>query len=320
MKYTKLGENGTQISTVGFGAWGISGRDWGQTNDKESIRALHYALDNGVTFIDTADTYGFGHSEKLIAKVIKERGNTDNLVIATKAGNDFYPYLNNSEKYKTTPVNPNYTKEYLIKAAEKSIKRLGVEALDILQLHSPDTDLLERDEPWTALELLKKQGKIKQAGWSVRSFKETEQAFILERHHNLIDVIQVRYNLLERDAEKELLPLALKYGTGVIIRIPILFGLLAGKFDRNSKFGENDHRRSNLSPEKLNAYLDKFEKMKPFFEKHKKYSYAQLSLRFCISHPAANVVIPGMKTIKQVKENIVASDLDFIRFKDFPAA
>ncbi len=318
MKYTKLGKNGPEISTVGFGAWGISGQDWGITDDKISMLALHEALDKGVTFIDTADTYGFGHSEELISKVIKERGNPDNLVIATKAGNDFYPYLKNQNKHKITPINPNYSKEYLISAAEKSLKRLGVEALDILQLHSPDTDLLERDEPWEALETLKKQGKIKQAGWSVRSFMEIEQAFILEQHHDLIDVIQVRYNLLERDAEKELFPMALKYETGVIIRIPILFGLLAGKFNRNSRFGEDDHRHFNLSPEKLNDYLDKLDKMKPFFKKHKEYSYAQLSLRFCIAHPAAHVVIPGMKTTKQVEENIVASDLDFIRFEDFP--
>ncbi|MCF6242349.1 MAG: aldo/keto reductase, partial [Bacteroidales bacterium] len=318
MKYTKLGKNGSQISTVGFGAWGISGQDWGKTDDKESMKALHHALDKGVTFIDTADTYGFGHSEELIAKVIKERGKSDNLLIATKAGNDFYPYLENQNKHKITPINPNYSKEYLISAAEKSLKRLGVETLDVLQLHSPGTELLERDEPWEALETLKKQGKIKLAGWSVQSFMEIEQAFILERHHDLIDVIQVRYNLLERDAEKELFPLALKYGTGVIIRIPILFGLLAGKFNRNSRFGKDDHRNFNLSPEKLSAYLDKLDKMKDFFDKYKDYSYAQLSLRFCIAHPAADVVIPGMKTIKQVEENIIASDLDFIRFEDFP--
>lgn len=316
MKYTHLGSNGPKISTVGYGAWGISGRDWGKTDDKESMKALHEALDKGLTFIDTADTYGFGHSEELIAKVIKERGKNKNLIIATKAGNNFYPFIN--ESHKSTPFNPDYSKKHLIFAAEQSLKRLGVETLDILQLHSPDVELLEKDEPWEALAELKKSGKIKHAGWSVQSFQETNQAFILERHHELLDVIQVRYNLLEREAERVLFPIARKYDIGVIVRIPILFGLLAGKFTKESRFGDDDHRRLNLSPDKLEKYLNQLDTMSEFFKKYKDYSMAQLSLRFCISHPATHVVIPGMKTVKQVDENIIASDLDFIKFEEFP--
>ncbi len=315
MKYTKIGKNGPEISTIGFGAWGISGRDWGITDDEVSIKALNEAIDNGLTFIDTADTYGFGHSEELIAKVIKDRNLKNKIVIATKAGNNFYPFVN--KQLDTTPSNPDYSKKHLIYAAEQSIKRLGVEVLDILQLHSPDTEILERDEPWEALEELKKSGKIKHAGWSVQSFQETNQAVILEKHKNLIDVIQVRYNILEREAEKELFPLALKYGTGVIARIPLLFGLLTGKFNRNSKFGNKDHRRFNLSKEKLDNYLTRLEQVSDFYKNHDNYSLAQLNLRFCISHPAVNVAIPGMKTSQQVSDNIAASDID-ISFNKFP--
>lgn len=316
MQYKKLGKNGPVISTIGFGAWGISGRDWGKTDDEKSKKALHQALDSGITFIDTADTYGSGHSEKLISEVLDERGRKDEVVIATKAGNNFYPYL--GEEHKTTPANPDYSKKHLVYAAEQSIKRLGVEALDILQLHSPDESLLAMDEPWEALDILKRDGKIKQAGWSVQSFKETSQAHFLEEHHDLIDVIQVRYNLLEREAEKKLFPLAQKYGTGVIVRIPILFGFLSGKFSRDVKFGDDDHRRFNLSPEKLEQYLSQIEHFNSFFDKHKNYSMAQLSLRFCISHPACHVAIPGGKTPEQVKENAVASDID-IEHAEFPA-
>lgn len=315
MQYQKLGKNGPVISTIGFGAWGISGRDWGQTDDEQSKKALHQALDSGITFIDTADTYGSGHSEKLIREVLDERGRKDEVVIATKAGNNFYPYL--GETHKTTPGNPDYSKKHLIYAAEQSIKRLGVDALDILQLHSPDEFLLAMDEPWEALEILKRDGKIKHAGWSVQSFKETEQAHFLEEHHDLIDVLQVRYNLLEREAEKKLFPLAQQYGTGIIVRIPILFGFLSGKFSGNTIFGDDDHRRFNLSPEKLEQYLSQLESFKPFFAENDQYSMAQLSLRFCISHPACHVAIPGGKTPEQVKENAVASDID-IKYKDFP--
>ena len=316
MKYVKLGKNGPLVSSISYGAWGISGRDWGTTDDDVSRKAIHIALDNGVNLIDTADVYGFGHSEKLIAEVLEERGEKEKVIIASKAGNNFYPFLN--EKHKSTPANPDYSKKHLIFAAEQSLKRLKRDYLDILQLHSPSADLLLKDEPWEALMILKQQGKIKYAGLSVQSFKESEQAIFLDEHNDILDVIQVRYNLLEREAEKELLPKALEYGIGVIIRIPILFGLLAGKFDKDSKFGDGDHRRFNLSTEKLNTYLDQLDRFKTFFENHKQHTMAQLSLRFCISHPACRTAIPGGKTAEQVIENVAASDLDFIRYEDFP--
>jgi len=307
MQYVKLGAKGPKISNIGFGAWGISGRDWGNTDDAISRRALHTALDMGLNFIDTADTYGFGHSEKLIADVLKERTDRERIVIATKAGNNFYPFLGKS--HETTPGNPDYSVEHLVFAAEQSLKRLGTDRLDILQLHSPDTSILARDEPWQALEKLKKQGKIIHAGWSVQSFRESEQARFLEQHHELLDVIQLRYNLLEREAEKILLPLALKYGTGVIVRIPILFGLLTGKFSLQSRFGKDDHRHFNLSENKLSQYFDRLAEIREEFRQYPGYSMAQVSLRFCISHPACHVVIPGMKTPEQVSENLGASEM-----------
>lgn len=316
MKYVQLGKNGPHVSTISYGAWGISGRDWGITDDELSKKALHAALDHGVNLIDTADVYGFGHSEKLIAEVLTERKEKNRVVIATKAGNNFYPFLN--QKYNTTPANPDYSKKHLIFAAEQSIIRLKRDYIDILQLHSPSTELLLRDDPWEALIKLKEQGKILHAGLSVQSFKESEQAFILDKHSDLLDVIQVRYNLLEREAEKELFPKAIQHGVGVIVRIPILFGLLAGKFDKDATFPENDHRKFNLSPEKLSVYLEQLESMKDFFAKHKTYSMAQLSLRFCISHPACHTAIPGGKTPEQVIENVGAAELDFISHDEFP--
>jgi len=315
MKYQSLGLKGPKISTVGFGAWGISGRDWGYTNDKNSRKAIHKAIDAGVNFIDTADVYGFGHSEELISQVLEERSDKDDIIIASKAGNNFYPFI--GQDHKITPANNDYSIKHLEFAVEQSLRRLNVDVLDILQLHSPGLDILEQDEPWLALERLKNSGKIKHAGWSVQSFKETAQAHILERHHELIDVIQVRYNLLEREAEDVLFPKALKHGTGVIVRIPLLFGLLAGKFNYKSTFGENDHRKFNLSPEKLKSYLEDFEGYQSVFDLNSNYSQAQLSLRFCISHPACHVVIPGGKTISQVQENAVASDLVFIPYETF---
>ncbi len=307
MQYVRLGERGPMVSRLGFGAWAIGGMNWGPTDDGVSLAALNAALDAGVTFIDTADVYGFGHSEKLIEQLVRDRQPKD-LVIATKAGNDFYN-AGDGDDAGYGPIKQTYDKDYIVYAAEQSLRRLNVEALDILQLHSGDLEQLERDDPWEALELLKKQGKIKHAGWSIQSFQESTQAHILDAHHDLIDVIQVRYNLLEREAEKVLFPKAEKYGTGVIVRIPILFGLLTGKFTRDSKFGEDDHRKMNLSAEKLDVFLSQLESLDPLYETFPDQSMAQVSLRFCISHPACNVAIPGAKTPAQATENAHAGEL-----------
>lgn len=317
MKYTKLGKRGPEISTIGFGAWAIGGMNWGETDDDVSRNALREAVENGVTFIDTADVYGFGHSEKLVREVLEEMKVKDKVVVATKAGNDFY----NTSKEDDAgygPIRQNADYDYIISAAEKSLKRLNVEALDILQLHSPDTEKLKRDDPWKALEKLKKDGKIKHAGWSVQSFQETNQAFLLDEHRDLLDVIQVRYNLLEREAEKVLFKKSQEYGIGVIVRIPLLFGFLTGKFDKDKRFNEDDHRSMNLSPEKLKKYLKELKKMEPLYEKYPDQTKAQLALRFCISHPATHVAIPGAKTKQQVLDNVAASDLGPLPEADIP--
>lgn len=307
MKYTQLGARGPMVSTIGFGAWAIGGMNWGTTDDKISKKALHEAIEQGVTFIDTADVYGHGHSEKLIAEVLKERGKGD-VIIATKAGNDFYNATQADDK-GFGPIIQTYTKDYIIFAVEQSLKRLNIDALDILQLHSPNIEKLEMDEPWLALEQLKKEGKIKHAGWSVQSFKETEHAHILDRHHEILDVLQVRYNLFEREAEKLLFPKAIQYGTGIIVRIPLLFGFLTGKFNENSKFGDDDHRRLNLSSEKLGQYVSGLKQLNPLFNRYSDQKKSQVSLRFCITNPACHTAIPGAKTSEQVFENCQSSDL-----------
>ncbi|MDD3716864.1 MAG: aldo/keto reductase [Candidatus Marinimicrobia bacterium] len=317
MQYTRLGERGPRVSTIGFGAWAIGGMNWGKTDDEISKTALRKAIENGVTFIDTADVYGFGHSEELIRSVIEEMGVKDKIVVATKAGNDFYNATENDDAgYGTIRQNADY--DYIISAAEKSLKRLNLEALDILQLHSPDTEKLQRDDPWRALEKLKRDGKIKHAGWSVQSFGETTQAFLLDEHKDLLDVIQVRYNLLEREAEELLFKKSQQYGIGVIVRIPLLFGFLTGKFNKNARFDREDHRSMNLSPDKLEKYLRQLEQMQPLYDKYPEQSKAQLALRFCITHPAAHVAIPGAKTEKQVLDNIAASDFGPLPLSDIP--
>lgn len=307
----RLGANGPWVTAVGFGSWAIGGKNWGPTDDATSKAALHAALDHGVNFIDTADVYGFGHSEELIGEVLAERGHPEDVVIATKAGNDFTSAGPEDDK-GYGPIRPNYAKSYLVEAAEKSLRRLKRDRLDLLQLHSPNTEILQRDEPWEALATLKEQGKIAFAGLSVQSFRETEQTPIVEKwaEAKVLDVIQVRYNLLEREAERALFPAALRHGLGVIVRSPLLFGLLTGKFTRESRFGEDDHRRMNLSPEKLEAYFAQLETLEPDLAAERAAtgaSRAQQALAFCLRHPACHTVIPGAKTPAQVAENVGAA-------------
>jgi aryl-alcohol dehydrogenase-like predicted oxidoreductase len=167
-----------------------------------------------------------------------------------------------------------------------------------------------------ALEQLKKEGKILHAGWSVQSFKENEQAHILDQHHDILDTLQVRYNLLEREAEKTLFPKAIKYGIGVIVRIPLLFGLLTGKFNTSTTFEEDDHRNMNLSHDKLSQYLRRLNDLHFLFERYPDQTMAQVSLRFCISHPACQTAIPGAKTDVQVMDNCKSSGLGALPDED----
>ena len=306
MRYVPFGKTGLELSTIGFGAWAIGGKNWGETDDEISLKALRAAIEQGVNFIDTADVYGFGHSEELIARVLKESPD-QSIIVATKAGNDFY-FANEKDDEGYGPIRQNYDPNYLQYAAEQSMKRIGVDKIDILQLHSPDLEKLEREEPWNLLRKLKAEGKIRFAGFSVQSFKETEQAHLLDLYNEVIDCIQVRYNLLERQAEDILFKKALKYNIGVIVRIPLLFGFLTGKFDLNSRFDGDDHRKMNLSPDKLKTYLMNTEKLNHLYENYTDQKKSQVSLRFCITHPACHIAIPGAKTPEQVQENCMASD------------
>lgn len=315
MRYTALGKRGPRVSIIGFGGWAIGGDAWGTTDDDVSRSALHTALNLGVTIIDTADSYGRGHSEELIGSVLRERGlarsgtnDRAHIVIATKAGNDFYEDMG-AGSYSRHIVRPNYSREYLVCAAERSLRRLGMDVIDIFQLHSPNDEYVARDEPWEAMERLKRDGKILHVGWSVQSARETAQAHIMMERLDCLDCVQVKYNLLERDAEKRLLPLAHELGIGVIIRVPLLSGLLTGKFTRSTMFGVNDHRRKKLSTRRLSEQLSRLDTLQPLFARHVGHTKAQVALRFSITHPACSAVVAGAKTPTQVIENCTAAEL-----------
>ncbi len=294
MKFRKLGKTNLLVSEIGFGAWAISGRGYGPTDDKESIRALHRALDLGINFIDTADIYGDGHSEELIGRVLKERGDKET-VIATKFGWDFY---------RDGGIKSNLKRNYISFALEKSLKRLGRDCIDVYQIHNSKPADIEKDSVYETLDELKNQGKIRFYGVSAFYVEDGISAVKTEKP----GTIQVIYNILDQEAEARLFPLVLENDIGIVAREPLASGLLTGKYNENSKFPKTDHRHV-WSKKFLEDGARKIGKLK-FLEREDQ-TLIQAALRFSLSHKAVSVIIPGAKTVKQVEENISASEDKF---------
>jgi aryl-alcohol dehydrogenase-like predicted oxidoreductase len=285
---------------VGFGAWAIGGPSklgdvevgWGEVDDALSLRAIEAAYDAGVTFFDTSDAYGAGRSERLIGQAFRQK--RDRVVIATKVGN------------RTTSAGEwvkDYSKRWILEAIHASLARLGTEYVDLYQLHSPTETAHYLDESFEALETLKSQGKIRFYGVSVGP--AAHGPWVIK--HTPADTIQVIYNMLEREPEQELLPLAQAKGVGIIARVPLASGFLTGKFTASVTFPVNDHRLRTYSREKIHQMVGQVGKL-CFLCEGKGKSLAQAALQYCLVHPAVSTVIPGAKTPDQARANAAASD------------
>lgn len=313
MNFRRLGRTGLLVSEIGFGAWAIGGPamagktpiGWGDVDDEESIRALRRAVDLGVNFIDTADFYGLGHSEEIIGKALSDIKN--DIIIATKVGH---------ELLENGTINLNYSGKYILDTVEKSLIRLKRDFIDLYQLHSAKLDHLENGECIEAMELLKKQGKIRFWGISLNTYDpEPEFNFLLK--NDLGDTIQVALNIINQISLNDVIPKAHENDYGIIARMPLQFGLLAGKFTEQSKFDENDHRSF-----RLNSHLIKKanELLRPVFQLAEKYNtpYYHFALSFVLNHHEVSVVIPGIKTVLQAELNtknpveISVDDMDFL--------
>lgn len=309
MKYRTLGKTGLRVSEVGFGAWAIGGPamageipiGWGKTDDNESKKAILKALERGINFFDTADFYGLGHSEEILGEVLHDRWNE--IILATKVGHELLP---------DGKINLNYTKQYILNACEKSLKRLRRDYIDVYQPHSAKVEHLENGECIEAMEILKEQGKIRFWGISLNTFKpEPEMKFLAER--DLGDTIQVVFNVINQIALREVIPLAVEKKYGIIARMPLQFGLLTGKFNENTTFGSDDHRSFRLNPYLLKKSLDT---LKPYFELVEKYKVdpALFAISFVLNHQEVSTIIPGIRTEEQAvlntREKIKINDVD----------
>ncbi|MBU2493509.1 MAG: aldo/keto reductase [Bacteroidetes bacterium] len=301
MKYRKFGNLGWNISEIGFGAWAIGG-GWGLNDDSESLKALNKAIDLGVNFIDTAQGYGDGHSEKLIGKVLKER--KEEIYVATKippVKGFEWPPKNNAD------INSAFPAKYIVEELEKSLIRLNRDYVDIYQFHTWAAKFNIEDSWFEAMNKLKDEGKIRAIGVSVPDTKPDTVIGAIEKGR--IDSVQLIYNIFEQYPNWNILPVCHAHNVGVIVRVPFDEGALTGKYTLETTFPEGDVRRHYFRGNNLKAVVKKVNEIKSYKEKyHKNYSMAELALKFCLSNNTVSSVIPGIRSITQAEINTSVSD------------
>jgi aryl-alcohol dehydrogenase-like predicted oxidoreductase len=300
MRYRALGRTGWQVSEVSFGAWAIGG-SWGAVSDDESLAALHKAIDCGVNFIDTADVYGDGRSERLIARL--KRGRSEEIVVATKAGRRLSPH-----------TTAGYNAANLTRFIEDSLRNLNTDCLDLVQLHCPPTDVYYRPEVFAALDDLTKAGKIRYYGVSVERVEEALKAIEFPN----VQTVQIIFNCFRQRPAELFFREARRRRVGILARVPLASGLLSGKLSRDSKFAEDDHRNFNRHGEAFDVgetfagvdyeiALEAVKEIRSLVPSG--VSMAAFALRWILMDDAVSCAIPGGKRPSQVEENCAAADL-----------
>jgi aryl-alcohol dehydrogenase-like predicted oxidoreductase len=300
MQYRALGRTGLNVSAISFGAWAIGGT-WGPVDDAESVKALHRALDLGVNFFDTADVYGDGHSERLLARLKRERGPIFH--VATKIGRRSNPHDAKS-----------YSRENLTAYVERCAQNLETEALDLVQLHCPPTDVYYMPEVFGVLEDLKRAGKLKHYGVSVERVEEALKAI----EYPEVQSVQIIFNILRQRPAELFFTEAQRRKVGILARLPLSSGLLGGKMKKGQHFAADDHREFNragaafdrgetFSGFDFDAGVEVVESLRALVPPQQ--TLAQFALRWIEMHDAVTCSIPGAKRPEQVSENAAAADL-----------
>jgi aryl-alcohol dehydrogenase-like predicted oxidoreductase len=301
MEYRALGRTGWDISAIGFGAWAIGGDAWGRTDDRESLRALHRAVDFGVNFIDTADVYGDGHSERLVAQVRRER--SEEIIVATKAGRRLQPH-----------VAGGYNRENLTAFVDRSLRNLDTATIDLLQLHCPPPEVYDMPEVFGVLDDLVQAGKVRYYGVSVERVDEAVGAL---RYPN-VQSVQIIFNMFRLKPAERFFALAGEHRVGILARVPLASGLLSGRLSRDTQFPADDHRNYNRRGEAFDVGetfsgvdyetgLSTAEELKALVPPGA--TLAQLALRWTLMFPEVTTAIPGAKNPSQAEQNARAVKL-----------
>jgi len=300
MKYNILGSTDMKVSAISFGAWAIGGT-WGTVKDVDSLAALNKAIDLGVNFIDTADVYGDGHSERIVAELIKQR--SERIYVATKAGRRLNPH-----------TAEGYNKKNLTLFVERSLQNLELDTVDLLQLHCPPAQVYYMPEVFAALDDLAREGKIRYYGVSVEKVEEAIKAIEFPN----VQSVQIIFNMFRLRPSELFFELAKKYKVGIIARVPLASGMLTGKMEPNTKFESDDHRNFNRHGEAFDygetfsgvdynlglRAVDELKKICP-----KGMNLIQFALNWILMFDAVTCAIPGAKNIFQAEQNISAADL-----------
>ena len=302
MKLRPFGNDPTHVSEIGLGCWQLGGSDWGDLPEPDALAVLRAAADTGVTFLDTADVYGLGRSEEIVGKFLKDAGR-QRFFVATKLG-----------RFPQPGWPGNFSPAAIRAHTEASLRRLGVDAIDLTQLHCVPPEVLLRDETWETLRALVKEGKVRRFGASVESVAEAKECL---RQADCAS-LQLIVNVFRQTPVVELFDRCEREGVAVIVRLPLASGLLAGKYTPTTTFPPQDHRTYNRDgaafnvgetfaglPFETGAHL--VEKLRPLVPSG--YTMAQFAVRWCLDHPAVTTVIPGARTADQARANAAAADL-----------
>jgi aryl-alcohol dehydrogenase-like predicted oxidoreductase len=308
MEHRRLGRTDMTVSAISFGAWAIGGA-WGTVDDADSLRALHAAVDSGVNFIDTADVYGDGRSERLVARLRRERPK-ETLWVATKAG-----------RRLSKQTVEGYSRENLDAWVNRSLRNLETEAIDLLQLHCPHPGVYDRPEVFGFLDDMVRAGKLRYYGVSVETVDEALRAV---RYPN-VQSVQIIFNMFRQKPAEAFFPEAKARGVGILARVPLASGLLTGKLRKDSRFEANDHRQFNRQGEAFDkgetfsgvpyeTGLEAVERLRPLVPAGA--TLAQLALRWILMFDAVSCAIPGAKTPFQARDNAAAAALPPLREQD----
>jgi aryl-alcohol dehydrogenase-like predicted oxidoreductase len=299
MKYRRLGRTGFEVSEIGYGAWGISGKQWIGASEKESLAALRRAIDSGVNFIDTALAYGDGTSEALVGRAVREAGRE--VYVATKV----------PPKNRLWPARPGigldevFPHDYILHSTDESLRNLGVDAIDLQQLHVWNPEWLDRDEWRRAFETLKASGKVRAVGISINDHQPESGIGIVET--GLIDTVQVIYNIFDQTPEEELFAACLRNNIGVLARVPFDEGSLTGRITAGTVFPDGDFRNSYFRDDRKKQVEARVAAIVRDLHLPDTTHMPEVAIRFCLSHPAVSTVIPGMRSVSSVDSNVMAS-------------
>jgi aryl-alcohol dehydrogenase-like predicted oxidoreductase len=297
MNYRELGRTGLRVSEIGFGAWGIGKSGWIGASDDESLSALNRSIDLGVNFIDTA--LGYGHSERLVGQVIRER--SDTIYVATKIPpkNEVWPTR------AGTPVAETFPADHVIKCTEKSLANLGLETIDVQQFHVWSDEWVDHGDWLGAIQKLQEQGKIRFFGVSINDYQPENAIKLIET--GVLDTVQVIYNIFEQTPEEKLFPACERRNIGVIVRVALDEGGLTGKITPDVTFAEDDFRSHYFRGDRKQQVYERVTRIAADLGITLE-EMPETALRYALSHSAVSTVIPGMRTVRNVERNCQVGD------------